>query len=86
MAFDGLYCTLDHELLRIWLHYYRRECGVGIEGMFLMKVGIGTIVWKIEDDLGQSDDIRLPLHVAEEGVCLFSPQHWSQHANKHCFM
>jgi hypothetical protein len=54
----------------------------GIAGTILTKVGYGTLLWKIEDDLGRSHQIRLPnsLYVPEGGVRLLSPQHWAQHA------
>jgi len=46
---------------------------------------VGTVCWKIEDDLGRTHDILLPnTYYSSHGKhCLLCPQHWAQTANDH---
>lgn len=68
-------------------HYRPVHSNKTIEGVGgnLMIKGIGTIVWKIEDDAGQVHQIEIPnsFHVPSLQQCILSPQHWAQEAQDH---
>lgn len=56
----------------------------GVGGNLIIK-GVGTIVWRIEDDAGQVHKIEIPnsFHVPNLQQCILSPQHWAQEARDH---
>jgi hypothetical protein len=45
-----------------------------------LGIKMGTIRWKVQDDDGQEHVWEIPssYYVPQAGMCLFSPQHWSQ--------
>ena len=52
----------------------------GFGGSRTYNVMMGTIKWKVEEDLGKVHTFRIPnsYYVSDGGVRLFSPQHWSK--------
>ena len=61
---------------------HRKVKGVG--GLLNVK-GVGTICWRIEDDEGASNTIKIKyaLYVPDLPICLLLPQHWIQQDNEH---
>ena len=52
----------------------------GFGGQLFRNVLIGTLIWRVEDDLGHTHVLSIPgsYYVPQGGVRLFSPQHFAQ--------
>jgi hypothetical protein len=57
----------------------------GVENQLMTAKGKGTVLWKIEDNIGVVHERLFPgtLYIQDLKMCLLSPQPWCQSANDH---